>query len=387
MADIRYQVYSVSELPDLAEHAAANHEVVVNVPISVERALSHSRNPAAAPDDPGLVTAWHEERCVGYLGLMPGEFWHGDRIRKVEIATTLLVDPTFRGKGIAKGILATAVGLDWDMVLTGFTPPAERLYERNPQWFERDEGVPWVRVHLVPTASAIYLLEAKWTKGKRKLALGALKRLERGAAKVGLTKLFHRATVAHPGQNFPELQARRVDRIHVFGDDEPAPKPGDPPHFVHSERHINFMLEYPWVVERPESEQKYYFSHHRELFRFVCYEFVEKASGKVVGYAVYSVTRRSGINFLKVCFHRTLDPAHAPFVFEAALMAAREYAVDIMMGPAELADWAAARPGLTPFVQRAQRGYFVFRKSEDSALAGPASDIAWTFQDGDMPFN
>ncbi len=385
--EVRYEHYSVGQLVELAERTAANKDAVVNVPISLERARSHAANPAAKPNDPALVTAWMGERCVGFFGLMPTVYWRDGKMHSVSIGTTMLVDPISRGKGIAKTLVRLMHEKEPDFIITGATPPAESLYSKVP-YFEKTEGVRYSRVFLYPPALGIFALEARWVEdqGKRELVAHARK-VERGLAKSGLRALVHRALWPKPGRGFEHLEARPVKRIEVFGADEPTPAEGDSPHFVRTERFVNWVLEYPWIVEAPGKKSDFYFSTYRDLFRYLPYEFVNKTTGEVVGYAVYTVTSRRDVNFLKFTFYRLKDKAEEGIVFETAGNIAQEYGIDVMVGPDELGTWAARRKRIKPLVQRLWRCYFVHRKSDDSALHGPADQLGWDFMDGDLPFN
>src|SRR4051812_49201802 len=78
------------------------------VPISTHRALSHQANPRVEEKDVIMILAYEGEKMVGYLGVLADRIFNGTGSFKCGWLSCMWVDPTLRGKGIAKQLLATA---------------------------------------------------------------------------------------------------------------------------------------------------------------------------------------------------------------------------------------------------------------------------------------
>lgn len=102
------------------------------VPISTHRALSHIANPRVEADDVIMIMAYEEGRMVGYLGVLADWIHNTTGSYKCGWLSCMWVDPTLRGKGIAKQLLATAF-TNWNnhILVTEFTPEAKGLYDRS----------------------------------------------------------------------------------------------------------------------------------------------------------------------------------------------------------------------------------------------------------------
>lgn len=68
--------------------------------ISEQRALAHFHNPNADENDTGLILAYKENICVGYLGLMPGIVEIRGIYKKTYFPSTWLVSDKVRGQSV-----------------------------------------------------------------------------------------------------------------------------------------------------------------------------------------------------------------------------------------------------------------------------------------------
>ena len=97
-------------------------------PISLLRAKSQALNPQGEPNDIALLVAIHQNRCVGYHGLLPGFLQNGGRLSKILWLITFYVDTRCRGKGIGKRLVAAIQEEGVDLTTTGITKGAEMVY-------------------------------------------------------------------------------------------------------------------------------------------------------------------------------------------------------------------------------------------------------------------
>ena len=130
MADHKVTVRRIKlgDLADFARSIIDNPAYARVAPISLLRAESQSKNPMGTPDDIALVAAYHEQDCVGYMGLMPGRLSIRGRVSPITWMTTFFMDAGHRGKGYGKRLLAEIQELGVDLVATGITRNVEGLY-------------------------------------------------------------------------------------------------------------------------------------------------------------------------------------------------------------------------------------------------------------------
>ena len=79
------------------------------LPITKHRALSYSRNPRAAEDDPVLLVASQDNRVVGYLGILPDKIFVNEAVYKMGWLTSWWVDPSCATTGIGAILLFKAL--------------------------------------------------------------------------------------------------------------------------------------------------------------------------------------------------------------------------------------------------------------------------------------
>jgi hypothetical protein len=79
------------------------------LPITKHRAVSHSRNPRAAEDDPVLLVAYRDNRVIGYLGILPDKIFVSDAVYKLGWLTSWWVDPSCATAGVGAILLFKAL--------------------------------------------------------------------------------------------------------------------------------------------------------------------------------------------------------------------------------------------------------------------------------------
>jgi GNAT superfamily N-acetyltransferase len=125
------KTYNSAQLNELIQSDSFRRMPVV--PISTHRAISHIHNPRADKEDVLLIMAVDDGEMTGYLGILPDRIYNAkDESFKCGWLSCMWVNPSLRGKGIAKQLLATAFSSWQDRILvTEFTPEAKGLYDRS----------------------------------------------------------------------------------------------------------------------------------------------------------------------------------------------------------------------------------------------------------------
>jgi GNAT superfamily N-acetyltransferase len=318
-------------------------------PISLLRAKSQSRNPQGEPDDIALLVALHENRCVGYHGLLPGLLKNKDRVSKIYWLVTFYLDAASRGKGCGKRLVSEVQNTNVDLVTTGITEAAAGVYRSSG--FQRLSEFPYFQLRPKNTNYLTAVLQN-------------LKPRE---------KIFTSKSVNQLTETFKTTTARQ-DSIISFQRDIQT---------------INWMIRNPWVVSRPEAREDvkhYYFSRVRDLFEFVPLEIFAPDGKTRKGYLILSISRSKNRTTVKVLDYYFHDPKDLFMAGYFATKYANDYRADQLEFPVGLETFFGDQSGLTRRVKRKRRQYLFHPRSNDSPLARLAKKIELNYCDSDTAF-
>ena len=238
-------------------------------PISILRAKSQSQNPQAEPDDLALLVALHEDRCVGYHGLLPGLIKNKDGVSKIYWLVTFFLAAAFRGQGYGKRLVNEIQNTKVDLVTTGITTAAAGVY--RSEGFRQLGELPYYQLR--PENSEVLTTALQNIKSR--------------------AKEFTSKPVNQLAQKFAPPAARRESNIS----------------FQRDIQTINWMIRNPWVISRQDARpdvKQYYFSRVRDQFEFVALEIFAPDGIAFKGYLVLSISRnknRTTIKMLDYYFH------------------------------------------------------------------------------------
>ena len=273
------------------------------LPISRQRALSQSQNPFASPDDVALLVAYDNDTCVGYLGVVPGAAWVNGACQKVFWLSTWFVSPKARDSGVAMQLLFTACQLKGDIMVTGVSESARRVYvalhfrEFGPLRFSNYWIIRPGRDRLLSRLN------------------GSLKGFDRLVVRF-IKRRFLRQSLAPMKSVLANLECQKVSRIQPPEEFSRAMH-NQPRTFIRDSRAINWMLEHPWLsetsTESAQSEPRYEFSVFRPVFHYTALEITDRATGKYLGYVVTSTSREKpesplALNLLDWALLPEVDP-------------------------------------------------------------------------------
>ena len=361
------------------------------IPITLQRAKAHAANPAAHPDDAALLVAYLGQELVGFFGILPITLKRENSQDVVYWFSTWRVQPQLRGKSVGSLLMKEALSLGLDFMIVG-SGPARKVCRR----FGFLEREPLVYYQLDLTGMS-RLNPAVWLSRllRRllkpfKVQVGLENKSTRGVAKVlsPFTRPF-----------FTWLLERRLcSLLETFHIAETAAVRMEtdaqlaslaPVQFYRGAEIVNWMRQYPWVVEpgqSPTERMDFYFSDVRQRFRTIALEF-SSAQNEYLGYVVCQISTIRGRLELKI-----LDVALEPGVDRTCLLAlalryARQFNVERIDLPAEaVGDLQKSRLGKL-LLERRERIYQCYPKAKDSPLALAWESIHFQYSDGDMPFS
>lgn len=279
---------------ETAQQASA-HDVV---PITAQRARAHSANPYAAADDVGLLLAYENGRCIGYVGIMPGRLRVGRQRERVYWVSTFYVAPDRRRAGVGRQLMSRLLALKYDLVLSAPSVPGEHVFRR---------------LGFCELGQLRYLaLRRRPAKSARSQAVRIVGRV--GGVLRSLAKL--QAPNRRRGRWCLEAAALRVGawRFRPIACLPPGIAPNTHSAAVAFHRGpeiIAWMLSFPWVAEhRNLAASGYYFSDVREVFRHMLLGAYQADDHVCRGYAALLLSVHNGASTLKMldCSLPTADP-------------------------------------------------------------------------------
>ena len=362
------------------------------VPITMQRAVSHTHNPYADDDDVSLLVAYQGDTCVGYFGIMPVMLRHLDRFYRVFWFTTWRVSPEFKGKALGSRLMSEALALDQDYIIVGSGPARHvcrkfGFLEREPLVYYQVDLTGLYRLN--PVRGMMRVVRKLMKLFKRKIVIDnivtdAFEKVLSPVTKRVISILLYRRFRMIIG----EIRLREVERLERF----PAPGNGEEPTTAlhRGIDTINWMLEYPWILEPGQSataEMDYYFSDVRPFFRNIAVEILDEPSGIYRGFAVMSVSKKSAKNTLKLLDFSCSGASADRVLLAAVIRYAREFDADIVEIPEKLG-LQLEDTFLGWLVLRQKRRIYQFHpKSDTSPLGLHWKDIELNYCDGDMAFS
>jgi hypothetical protein len=391
-SEIRIDHIKVKDLVPFAERVIGSAAEGQFVPISMQRAVAHAKNPYAAKEDVALLAAIDsDEEVVGYFGILPLLLRHGSDYHKVHWFTTWNVSSKVRGRGIGGRLMAEALTLGQDFLIVG-SVHARRVCQQYGFW----EREPLIYYWLDPSGMS-QLNPLVWLRRGYRKFLRILKIKKQVEINSPLTEsLANRLTPLTRGWFSSRLEKleselsegfrfQEVDQIHA--------EPPKPPHRPETELYrgidaVNWMLTYPWVVESGQSvteKMDYYFSDARPMYRLIAIE-VYNPEDKYLGFVVYSISQKGEKVSLKTCDFRFAQPSYERIGLALALRYGREYSATTIELPAEIAAYLPSNLKKA-LLQYKERIYQCMPKSDDSPLAQLWPEISLHLYDGDMAFS
>jgi GNAT superfamily N-acetyltransferase len=359
-------------------------------PISLIRAAAQVKNPHADPEDVALVMAYADSRCVGYHGLLPGFLNYNQRTSKVYWLVTFFIDQEYRGKGLGKLLVKEIIKTNIDLVTTGITKAAQKVYQSAG--FRQLGQLPYfqLRVDRLHVLNSFFkhILEILKNKSDKSIAFDSIIRAIDKWIFLLTKKVFYGFALNRLKAEEKKFTSRLVDQLGKEVD-KTAGLPSKAPAFTRDVKTVNWMLRHRWVVSQHEAQrdvENYYFSSVRDRFQFIALEVytVDETSQK--GYLVLSVSSRKGktvLKFLDLFFDDPKDYTIAAYI---GLKYAKAYSADCIEYPVRLSNFYKNQPLLNRLIKKKKRVYLYYPNNEDSALAVNAQKIELDYCDSDTAF-
>ncbi len=244
-----------------------------NIPISFHRAISHIANPRALEKDVLLIIVTDDEQLIGYLGLLPDDLIFNTQKQHVAWLSCLWLDAAYRGKQIVQQMLKIA-NKNWgeNMLISGVVPQIEKIYSKSG-YFNHIFELKGLKIYAGFDFST-------WLPPKH-----AIFRKTQGLLKVAdnFFNLFCFVKTQDIQSNINCNKAIFNDALQQF-----LAKTASPYLAQKSFIDWQWMLTYPWVLEKGKPEPRYYFTSVADQFQYLSYQFANKED-EIVGFVIFNI--------------------------------------------------------------------------------------------------
>jgi GNAT superfamily N-acetyltransferase len=351
---IRIESIPARALLDFAQRHAAAFPRQKIAAITRHRALAHSLNPHAQPGDIGLLVAYAESICIGYLGLLPAYVTDGRDRQALSFMTTFYVLPEYRRHRAAFALLNESLLLERDLVVTDYTPEAGHLYK----------ALGFADLGHVD----YFVLGASSSEHKRDCWL-AYRAMVAGARPAMVSRIDRvPERVVHRGRATVDCGVRGKARFCRDGDV------------------INWMLRYPWVREdTAASNPPYHFSDARPTFKHLAMR-IEDREG-AAGLLVLSLSERPKHRVIKMLDCQAPLDSMYPSFFHLVCTCAADFLADEVTLPNEM-HTHLTRVGFPGDAGRWMRREYLHHAPScgPSSMLSDPTGLHLSFCDGDTAF-
>ena len=361
------------------------------IPIPKHLGLAQSHNPYADADDVGLIVVSVGDRCAGYIGAVPGLLRRGEQCSKVLYLSSFYLDASYRGRGLGKLLVRSLMSLPADLSGCSMSDDARYVYNST--------GILGA---IGPRQDALLDLRRLRSKVNRVIAtvLGG-DRPDRRTASVAdklqrangrylypvLRRLFYFAMPAFGRSGPKDLAMEESDRIAT--DALNGARPSQSAVFHRGVDWINWRLEYPWILNYSDTEDRYenyFFRSVQPFFKVFALNLHGKERSDRRGFVVLSISVTEDDTTLKVLDHHFTHPPDAACLTDIVAAYGRRYGVDRVYMPQHLARPLEKNLVARSFLLPSMHEYVTRPVTPDSPLARSIDHIELDACDGDFAF-
>lgn len=384
---LRIEVICVKDICQEAVHKLCNLQSDEVVPVTRSRALSLSMNPYADPDDAALLLAYADDVCVGYLSVVPCMLQTEEARTKVYFLSQWYVAPEYRDTGAGALLLMNGMRLKHDLVMTGLSRDAERVFRSGPFKEFRPLEYYMVFVDALNVLKFPFYAAQKWFERTGRTP-DLLHRMARRSGSLIYSPIKRLTYTILDGCQRLFREAIVFDEVDSIDEAIDMARPSDFPQFHRGPEAINWMLSYPWYTENGHAAASgYFFGEHAALFRYIVVRINDKKNGSPLGFAVFSVSKRTARIVMKTLDFGFKEPQHRRHLLAAALYCARKYQADRLFLPKECGPFLRRLLFMRLLTFRRKRSCFCRILQRDSALADAIDQVELHLADGDCAFS
>lgn len=362
---ITIKIVSVKELTSFAQEVLLDAEKYLIQPIDQIRALAHSKNPHADPDDIGLVVAYDKDRCIGYTGVITSTLRYQKKSYKIYAHTTFYVDPSFRtqnqGKTIGEMMIECILSTGNGLITTGLSNAAEKFFKRNVKNFVALEPLQYCVLPLRKCQPCATFYQKIRTKLKLRFISSVLKKLSTiGQYFIDQIIWFFIIAIIPKKFKNDSFKFKEIDRFQPLSEYEQRQENINSLYLLRNHDTINWMLNYLWLIISPENlPSNYFFEVKRESFYFKAYEIQKMPGHQSIGYFTLSLSTKNQVKTLKLLDSNIYNEEYSFVILIFLLRNAFNWKVNYLYLPFKYYEILKSLPRLKNLVHLEKRGYFI----------------------------
>lgn len=382
---VRIESICVRQIERFARETLSRLQPDEVVPVGQVRGKAYAANPLAADSDVGLLVAYSGTRCVGYLGIMPGQVMIDGTPQKLHWFSSWYVDPNARQSGAGILLLMKALSLDYDFAVTGTSRDADEVYQAL-HFTEIKPLTYWTM--FIDTVDVVSTSAAFATRVFRRLRLPKQlpQAVGKGSKRLLYPPLKRAAYAVLSSQAASRLAGVTVTEMRDVRSSNLGNVATQAPHFHRGPEVVQWMLDYPWFTERKEeATPRYYFHEHRDTWRHVALRIESpRLSSPVL--AALSLSRKDGLVIVKLLDHTCTTSAERDLVCDVVIRRAAEYRADRIVFPDAFQSSFRRYRLLRLAAKKRSRRYFC-KPRPGGPLAAVLSSVQLDMTDGDSAFS
>ena len=252
-----------------------------DIPITIHRALSQTKNPRIAEEDVILLLAYHEGNMVGYLGILPDTIFLKKREPiKVGWLSCLWVSEHARGKRIGINLISKSLELWNNNILSAdYVPSTKRIYDRTNQFVDTPYSKKGIRLYvksdlhnILPPKKTIYT-KLNWLFKAIDYSANIL---------LTIRLLFYKEDISHLLFDYIDHIDEEVNDFIIEKQDKQLFKRGTDD--------LNWVIHNPWILsanKKSDLNKKYYFSSTAKSFNFYSLK-IKNSDNRLIGFMVFA---------------------------------------------------------------------------------------------------
>lgn len=349
-------------------------------PISLHRAHAWTRNPLAEPEDVVLIAALDGGRCIGYLGMLPGEIRLRGTTERIYWGSTYYVPPFARETGVGMLLILHWLRLRRSIFVAGASKLASQALQ----------GMRFLPLRPLRYSLANLNLREPWTLPSRSLRqlarrcrlpttpfdrlVDASRQPHKALIYFNILRDFNASLEGLRIEPFQKLSAKHRELMQAVDDG-----------FVRGPETIDWMLDASWITnDRHERTPAYYFDDYRPLFQWI--RITLSVDGQDIGFAIFRLDRKHGNRNLTLLDHRLRDAGEKHRLVAAAMVTAKDWAADKIALPFDCRAVLEAKPTTKRLFHDAERHYLCYPAKGSVLQDMNLDEIELAMTDGDIPF-
>jgi hypothetical protein len=265
-----------------------------NIPISIHRAISQTKNPAIDDEDILLLLAINDTILVGYLGILPViiSFRTGKKV-KIGWLSSLWVSPNFRGTDISNKLIKQAFQLyNKNILLSDFVPKTKKTYDKTKLFENKPLSKDGIRLYIQSDLQTIlppkkaYYAKIIWVLQFLDLCINSLIYFRFIFSKINNSQSHFEYITSIDDETEHFIANNQVDNL-----------------FKRSKENLDWIFHNPWVISAPQKDNfnsKYYFSSTAQNFEYHSVK-IRNSDGNIIAFMI--LAKRNGNLKIPFLYH------------------------------------------------------------------------------------